>query len=402
MVVTSLFWFRNSAAAKVSVSSVSSVNSNVLNTIYYTNKIKVINISNTNTPISNNKTPIISNTSTQQVSYSKKNIAKPGIAKNNKEAKKEVAENIVKAAALKVLVTRIESTRFTPKFKKGKMKKKLKPIAIEYRALNSDHYNCPTIGLHLHYIQPMNSYASFGQQPGLGFDLEGYSANLTPNRFVGLFLGGSTSLAWMGKSPKTNIVLNTPNSDPGKTFLQNHSAELNFVVRLEFGKGDIKFYATGFAGLRGIFVSQEIQSNKNIEGFQNTSDNVYNGAMTQWGGGVGLRYHFAPQVSLDIRAMYQDADMMYVPNLKQSTYDEFTGKYSLKYNSVQPQLLCIKFGILFCIHDADVSTSYNSIYNPGVRMPVITGNGSHSRGSSNTRNVGIKTPSRGVTPKVSK
>ncbi len=211
------------------------------------------------------------------------------------------------------------------------------------------HFDDATFGLHILYLHPLIGYAAVRQTPGLGFDMDGFSRNLTSGQYYGLFLGGDASFAFMGKSKQTDVPLNTSTSDTGVSFLQNSYADFNFVARLEFGRGNIKFYATAFTGWRGLFISQKTQSETQIDGFTDLSKKIWNKSVLQWGGGAGMRYHFTDGISLDIRGTFHDADLVMVANVRHSVYDSFHEKYTLKYDLIQPQLLGIKIGCFFSL-----------------------------------------------------
>jgi hypothetical protein len=273
----------------------------------------------------------------------------------------------------------VPSVAFQPK-KKRVRKPKFKQLNVYIRESRRDHYDCPTLGIHLNYLEPLNSYAGIGQKPGLGFDFEGYSRNLSKNKFYGVFLGGSGSIAWTGRSEKTEVTLNTPNNDPGITYLQSVYGDLNFVAKVEFGRKDLKLYALGLVGWRGNFISQEIQSKKPVNDFENSSKTVWSNGLLQWGGGIGLRYHFAPGVSLDIRGTYHDADFTILANSRRSVYDGNTGTYNLNYNYLEPEMLSIKVGLLFCISGADSYTNRTSGFqrsrlNINLPLPTLGGGG---------------------------
>ncbi len=221
----------------------------------------------------------------------------------------------------------------------------------------NSHYDCPTLGIHFHYLTPLNEYANSGQMPGMGFDVEAYARNLISTSNFGFFFGGSGTIAWMGKSAKTNIILNTSKSDPGRTYLQSNLGELNVHGKIEMGSGDLKFYTSLFGGLNFHSISQSIESTKTVSGFENSSNNVWSKVAWQYGLELGLRYHFTPGVSLDLRGSYHEVDPLNLANVKESTYNTTSAKYDLNYNTLSPRNISIKIGFLFCIENENCSNS---------------------------------------------
>ncbi len=362
--------------------------------------INLVNYTPTSSRVKQNTTNTNANTASSNttIHYSHANVppvvkksasavnttpAAPAIAASSHTTVTKAPEKIIAAttavATYKVIAYTLNSPSMKLKSKKPKIKNSFKPSQVLYHSSRSDHYDCATLGIHYVFLQPSSNFAGTGQKPGGGIDLEAYTKNFTSGRYYGLFLGVGTSVAWNGKSKKTDITLSTPASDPGVTFLQNVHADFNLMAKVELGTGNLKFYAIGFTGWRGAFISQEIQSKKPIDGFENTSKNVWSQSMWQWGGGAGVRYHFAEGISLDIRGMYHDADFMKMANVQNANYDMYSGKYSLSYKVVQPQQLSIHIGFLFCLSEMD---SYSGpgyrnqpTFRSGVNIPMPAGGG---------------------------
>jgi hypothetical protein len=234
------------------------------------------------------------------------------------------------------------------------------------------HHNCSHIGFHFEFQQPLNNYAATGQKPGFGFDLEGYTRNLTTSLPFAFFIGADLGMAWMGKSSYTDVVLNTANNDPGFTYLQNKKFNLDLNLKLEYGPSNLKFYAFAAAGWRQIAVDHITDSKKYLQDYTASNDYVSRTNMLEWGGGAGLRYFYRPGVSFDLRIAYMDAGYRNIVDVAGSRYDGFSARYTLNSNYIQPQVLSIRLGMMFCSHDLRESVS-NGSFDYGLQ------GGSHTR-----------------------
>lgn len=248
----------------------------------------------------------------------------------------------------------------------------------------TDHYNCAHGGLHIYYLMPQGNYAGAGQKPGFGFDIEGYSRNLTKRLPVGFFLGGNAGFTLLDKSTKYDTYLNNNTGNPAVTYLQNNRFHLNLRARAEMGKGDVKFYVLGYAGFNTYFVDQRVDLTATQNSNDNTSKNVWTNTLPAWGAGAGIRYHFTPGVSFDMNVVYNSAKTNPMVSVSHSAYNAVSGNFALSKVAVNPQTVGIQVGILFCMHKYNTTTTTHNSTSPGIIIMPVPGSAPRPSGNSNT------------------
>ena len=180
-----------------------------------------------------------------------------------------------------------------------------------------------TIGLHGKYFAPANEFADSNYNDGGGFSFEIHSNDLlrkTPlNNKIGLQLGGFLDFAFAGHR-KFDIVLNTPNSDPGILKASNSHIGLLADARLLFNpNGKLIPYVSAFAGPRFFITSEEISAKGNLWGFEeSTSNNIRTGSTFHYGFSLGAMYALTKGVYLDGRVWYSKGtatNWVYLPHV---------------------------------------------------------------------------------------
>lgn len=167
----------------------------------------------------------------------------------------------------------------------------------------------PYLGLHFIGSSPINTFCDSAYRNGYGFNMEFFSNNLIRNQVnpnaLGLRFGLGVDFQGAGKE-KRSVILNTPNSDPGKEKLSNSHIGLSATLRLSFlEEKRVSPYIDGFVGLRGFYSHRELSLDKHNPEYESTSsEQLFSVGTTRYGASVGAMYRLNSVISIDTRFTY--------------------------------------------------------------------------------------------------
>lgn len=216
-------------------------------------------------------------------------------------------------------------------------------------------------GIHFIGSAPMNTFCDSMYRPGFGVNFEGFSNNVlrkTNVSHMGLRFGASFDVQGAGNE-KREVILNTPNSDPGTEQFNNTHVGFHVISRLTFyEKAKFSPYVDGFIGLRGFYSQRSISINKPISGYEpNTSNTILTTGTQRVGGSLGLMYNVNSVISIDSRITYSlgtEGRWLHLDNLKKHDgYDTYANHYS----STTTDLFMYHVGVTFKLHPITRSNS---------------------------------------------
>lgn len=167
----------------------------------------------------------------------------------------------------------------------------------------------PYLGIHFIGSSPLNMFCDSAYRDGFGLNLEFFSDNLTrnvirPNAFD-LRWGLGFDYQGSGRE-KYDVILNTPNNDPGEMKLSNSHIALTANLRMTFaGESRLSPYLDGFVAWRGFHSYQTLTMDDPDPEYETTTQERILGRSTfHYGASVGAMYRLNRIVSLDTRATY--------------------------------------------------------------------------------------------------
>ncbi len=271
-------------------------------------------------------------------------------------------------------------------------------------------YDKPWIGFHLTGMMPLGTLHDSGYRPGLGFNIEVMSADILKAKYMGLSLGGSMGVLWNGFSKKQDVILATPNNDSGYTRIYNMGFHLDFIARAEFGNYRLKPYLDAVLGIRNVSTFQSINSDQNIQGYSGNTNTMLTSWALQYGVSAGLRWHWVPGVSVDLRGtLYNGGNLNFI-DVKHTPYNANTTTYSPQTHTAPGDMFVLRLGLLFDLDEMDYDYHHkeNNNYNNttttyqqtnGKSTPIYDNKGNNgSSGSGSSPRIGGSIG--GSTPKI--
>jgi len=178
-----------------------------------------------------------------------------------------------------------------------------------------------------------------------GFNFQMMSGNIGKSEKFGLYAGLDWGMMFYGRTPNSNMIINTVNEDSGYTRLRNNSMDFLFRLHYEYPKHRVVPYANISLGPRFYYTNQKVASYLNLA--DNESQTRHNADFTASftaGAAVGARVKVAERVSLDMRY-----ELMYGTQTKQVELDKstFSGlTYQLSKRTFNPNYNMIKVGVV--------------------------------------------------------
>ena len=235
------------------------------------------------------------------------------------------------------------------------------------------HVNCAHAGFHFVGVAPTGKYASIAPKMGFGFDIEGYSKNLTTKKKFATYLGADLLVAWKDRTEKTIVdVVGYPMK--GQTYLENTLIAFHFNARFEMNKKKFRPYLLGSIGWLGFVTDQMVRANNTT----NSTNSVIMGTLNT-SLNLGFRYFIQKQVALDCRLGYNMPSATRLGEIQQAVYDPVGRIYSMPDIALNPNFFTFKIGILCCLSSdrhSNVQSSYyrdnyyrSRSYTPSYNVP---------------------------------
>lgn len=203
----------------------------------------------------------------------------------------------------------------------------------------------PYLGFHYGRPAPLNQLcdSSYKAGHGIGFDI--MSKNMLRRSKLDFRLGTSLEFYIHGRESR-DIILNTPNNDPGTYSVRNSHMGILLTGRLSFlNESAVSPFVDGFAGPR-IFKSTESIEPKAeyIEGFESSYNTVFNTTAFHYGMSLGLLFNVHKSFSIDSRLSYSNGAQASWVKLQSV---ELEGN-QLKYNSTNTytDLFIFRVGVI--------------------------------------------------------
>lgn len=226
------------------------------------------------------------------------------------------------------------------------------------------HVNCAHAGFHFIGVAPTGVYANIAPKMGFGFDIEGYSKNLTPKKKFATYLGADLLLAWKDRTEKTIVdVVGYPMK--GQTYLENTLIASHFNARVEMNKKKFRPYIIGSVGWMGFSTDQMLRVNNRTNSTSTTIMGTLNKNLS-----VGFRYFIQKQVALDCRVGFNFPSNTRLGEIQNATYDSVNTIYNMPDVSLNPSFYTFKIGILFCLGSSknySNNSYYRNSYYPSYR-----------------------------------
>lgn len=223
------------------------------------------------------------------------------------------------------------------------------------------------IGMHFIGSSAQNMFCDSAYRHGYGFNMEFYSNNLlrksvNPNA-LDLRFGIGFDIQGAGKE-KRAVILNTPNSDPGKEKLSNSHIGITANMRLTFlGEKRLSPYLDGFVGLRGFYSHRELTiDDPNPDYETSTSEQLLSTGTTRYGASFGMMYRLNRVVSVDTRVTYSAGSAGNWLNL--NTVDQKDNIVSYRVSNTTTDLFIYRIGFVFNLNPTPRETSSTPIVNP--------------------------------------
>jgi hypothetical protein len=208
----------------------------------------------------------------------------------------------------------------------------------------------PYIGTHFIGSSAQNMFCDSAYRHGYGFNMEFFSNNLlrksvNPNAFD-LRFGLGVDFQGAGKE-KRSVILNTPNSDPGKEVLKNSHIGLSATMRMTFlGEKRLSSYVDGFVGLRGFYSHRELTiDDPNPDYETSSSEQLFSTGTTRYGASFGAMYRLGRVVSIDTRVTYSAGSAGNWLNLNSVTQQDNVVSYNV--SNTTTDLFIYRVGFVF-------------------------------------------------------
>ncbi|MBC7424907.1 MAG: hypothetical protein H7321_00110 [Bacteroidia bacterium] len=225
----------------------------------------------------------------------------------------------------------------------------------------------------IHFTQQYSQIKVDSGSNQAGFNLQFMSGNqLKKNDVWGAYGGFDFGMQFYGRTPKSNVVINTVNQDSGFTRLSTISYDFLARAHFEYAKFPIIPYFNAFGGPRLYSTSQRVASYLQLKNNESSSsNNAHTSASLVYGIGVGARVRLTPRLSLDARYEIVRGSSVKMVDMDQS---KFSGlNYNLKYNTVNPAYGQFKVGLIFDLSEMKeekklltpghyVESYYDSVY----------------------------------------
>jgi hypothetical protein len=233
------------------------------------------------------------------------------------------------------------------------------------------HVNCSHGGFHFVSVLPSGQYARIAPKMGFGFDVEGYSKNLTPKHKMATYLGGDLMVAWKDRTDKTFVdVVGYPMK--GHTYLENTLVATHFNARFELNKKKFRPYILGSLGWLGFSTDQMLNVNNRTNATNSIMMGTFNKSVN-----LGFRYFIEKQVALDVRVGFNMPTKTGLGEIQTAIYDSVSTQYITQDISINPSFFSFKLGLLFCFGKSK-STSNNTNYHRSTYYPSNTNTPSYS------------------------
>jgi len=185
-----------------------------------------------------------------------------------------------------------------------------------------------------------------------GFNMQFMSGNLIKDDRIGIYGGLDWGMQFYGKTPNSNVALNTNRGDSGYTRLKNTATDFILKMQAEYNTSFIAPYVNAGFGPRLYYTSQKVKSYVPLKDVESTDIHyVQTKVSMMWNVGIGARVKISPRVSLDLRYDLTKGTKTKVVDLNATQYN------GLKYNLVQkdytPYYSQIRFGMVIDLSVAD-------------------------------------------------
>jgi hypothetical protein len=218
------------------------------------------------------------------------------------------------------------------------------------------HVNCAHAGFHFVGVAPTGKYASIAPKMGFGFDIEGYSKNLTTKKKFATYLGADLLVAWKDRTEKTMVdVVGYPMK--GQTYLENTLIASHFNARFEMNKKKFRPYLLGSIGWLGFATDQMVRANNTT----NSTNSVIMGTLNT-SLNLGFRYFIQKQVALDCRLGYNMPSATRLGEIQHAVYDPVGTIYNIPDVALNPNFFTFKIGFLFCLSSDRHLNAQSSYY----------------------------------------
>lgn len=233
----------------------------------------------------------------------------------------------------------------------------------------------PYIGLHFIGSSAQNMFCDSAYRHGYGFNMEFFSNNLlrhsiNPNALA-LRFGFGFDFQGAGRE-KRSVILNTPNSDPGKETLKNSHIGASANMRLTFlGEKRVSPYIDGFVGLRGFYSHRELSIDKPNPDYEtSSSEQLFSTGTTRYGASFGMMYRLNRVISVDTRVTYSAGSAGDWLNLNTVTQQDNVVSYHV--SNTTTDLFMYRVGFVFNLGRQPRETPTNPVVNPVTPTDSIT------------------------------
>lgn len=183
-----------------------------------------------------------------------------------------------------------------------------------------------------------------------GFNLQMMSGNLKKYENVGIYAGLDWGMLFYGKTPNSQVVINTTNQDSGYTRLRSNSMDLHFKVHAEYAKYDVIPYVNFHIGPRFYYTNQKVASYLNLaDNESQTHNNADFSTSLTAGAGIGTRVKITPRISLDARYELLVGTKVDRVDLGNSSFNGL--RYQLAKNTVSPEYSALRIGIVIDVSE---------------------------------------------------
>lgn len=165
----------------------------------------------------------------------------------------------------------------------------------------------PYLGFHYGRPMPLNQLCDSSYRNGHGFGFDIMSKNILRRSPLDFRLGTSFEYYSHGTESR-DIVLNTPNNDPGISSIQNTHMGILLNARLSFlNESFASPFIDGFLGPRIFKSTQSILPKADaIDGFESSHNTVFNTTAFHYGLSLGMLFNFHESFAVDTRITYSD------------------------------------------------------------------------------------------------
>lgn len=263
-----------------------------------------------------------------------------------------------------------------------------------FTAFGGGAFAQPYLGIHFVGSKAQNTFCDSAYRNGYGFSMEFFSNNLlrnTPQRAVGLRFGLGWDIQWAGHHSES-VILNTPNSDPGKEKFSNTHLGLTASARLTFMPySRLTPYIDGHVGLRGFYTNQILtMDDPSPEYESSTSNSILSTGTQRYGGSVGLMYRLTNNIYLDTRVTYSKGTAGNWINLNNINYENGVANYDRTRTTTDLLIYHVGFNFRFNCSKKTSNTSPSNNTTPKNTTP---------KKEIKKRKTVTETPSPSPTPK---